>query len=588
MKPPGEVKRKLPPFVVAGILLLLLCLYFGPVLTGRKSLYARDLFNFHYPLWAFTAKSLHQYHIPCWNPLSNFGQSISGNPNYLVFYPPAWIRAVVEPVLALNLFIVSQLFLGGLAAYFLLLRWRVGRLPAIFGAVGYAFSGVCLSLTCILNLTPYILLAPALLLALEIALSARSTIRGSVSLALVVAAILTVFEPILVAGLMAICSFRLALAWRNRNSRLETIHRIPWIGAALLAGILVAAPAVVEGYRLLGQTLRGEKASTVDRAYCQHPLLTPSFWIANPFGLKFDLKRDFSGQQLTGGRYPYFFSMFIGMGTLVPILCAFWGPRRRLAWALLGGAAGFLVLSWGSYLPVAGDLLQGLPPLRWARYTQKYVFFVEGFLLTLTVLGLQQIRVHVKPLFSGKPLRLLLAGTAILAVAGSPWVMPGSRWGALFPLSAICALVVLGLGLWSDARPRARTLAVILAGCVILIELAAGNRFAVPECDRGFFDRPAPVLEAIGRRGDPAGAGRVALDSPMPDVVYYGKTDSDIWISSYYKMAGYPFGGFASGTYYAFNESFDRMDLALLSGLRRGFESFPLELRVRLMQRLGV
>ena len=47
MKPPGEVKRKLPPFVVAGILLLLLCLYFGPVLTGRKSLYARDLFNFH-------------------------------------------------------------------------------------------------------------------------------------------------------------------------------------------------------------------------------------------------------------------------------------------------------------------------------------------------------------------------------------------------------------------------------------------------------------------------------------------------------------------------------------------------------------
>lgn len=588
MKLPGDVKRKLPPYIVAGILLALLALYFGPVLTGGKSLYARDLFNFHYPLWSLTANSLRQLHIPCWNPLSHFGQSVSGNPNYLAFYPLAWIRAVIEPVRALNLFIVMHLFLGGLAAYFLLLRWRLGRVPAFFGAAFYCFSGVSLSLTCILNLMPYVLLAPALLLALEIALSAGSRLRGVVPLALVVAAVWTVFEPIMAAGLAAISIFRLGSAWKRRSTRLETIRRLPWIGAALLAGALVAAPAVVEGYRLLGQTLRGEKAATTDRAYCQHPLLTHSFWISNPFDLKFDLQRNFSGQQLTGGRYPYFFSMFIGMGTLVPILCAFWGPRRRLAWALLGGAAGFLVLSWGGYLPVAGDQIQGMPLLKWARYTQKYIFFVQGFLLALAALGLQQLRIHVRPLFSGKPLRLLAVVIAVLLVAAGPWAMPGSNWAPLFPLSLVCVLVSLWLVLRSDARTRAGPLAAVLVGCVLLFEIMAGNRFAIPSCDRRFLDRLAPVLEAVGRRGDPAGDGRVAMDSPMPDVVYYGKTDSDIWIYSFYKMAGYPFGGFTSGTYYAFNESFDRMDLALLTGLRRAFDSYPLDLRVRLMQRLGV
>ena len=588
MKPPGDVKRKLPPYAVAGILLVLLSLYFGPVLIGTKSLYARDLFNFHYPLWAMTAKSLQQFQIPCWNPLSNFGQSISGNPNYLVFYPPAWIRAFVEPVRALNVFIVAHLFLGGLAAFFLFLRWRMGRLPAVFGAACYCFSGVCLSLTCLLNLVPYIFLAPALLLALEIALSAKSALRGVIPLGLVVAAILTVFEPILVNGLTVISFGRLAGAWRSRGAEPTPTSRIAWIGVALLAGAMIAAPAIGEGYGLLNQTLRGEKATTADRSYSQHPLLTHSFWIANPFDLKFNLKRDFSGQQLTGGRYPYFFSMFIGLGSLLMILAALWGPRRRLAWTLLGGAAGFLVLSWGSYLPYLGDLIQGLPLLKWARYSQKYVFFVQGFLLTLTVMGLQQLRIHLRPLFAGRPLRLLAAGAAVLAVAAGPWWIPGSRWGGMFPLSLLCAGIILGLSLWSDARPRAGSFAAAAVGCVILFEVMAGNRFAVPMCERGFFDQKPPVLEAVGRRGDPAGMYRVAMDSPMPDVVYFGRTDSDIWIYSFYRMAGYPFGGFTGGTNYAFNESFDRMDLAALSSLRRAFDTFPLDLRVRLMQRLGV
>jgi hypothetical protein len=81
------------------MLLVLLGLYFGPVLTGAKSLYARDLFNFHYPLWATTAKPLQQFHIPCWNPLSNFGQSISGN--------RLFVHSGLDPAVgaALNIFI---------------------------------------------------------------------------------------------------------------------------------------------------------------------------------------------------------------------------------------------------------------------------------------------------------------------------------------------------------------------------------------------------------------------------------------------------------------------------------------------------
>lgn len=574
--------------LLASAIAALAAVCWAPVLWQGQTLYERDLFNFHYPLWAGTAAELKAGRLPLWNAQNNFGQNISGNPNYLLWYPPAWIRAVMDPLTAMNVFILGHLLLGGIAFGRLVRRWGISGPVATVAGLAYALSGVVLSLHCVINLVPYVALAPALLLALEWLLQGGGR-RAAACLALAGAGVGTVFEPIMAVGLAAVAIIRtLVHGWETRGRR----GFGPVVGRVSLAFLLASAiviPVTLEGLRLLDQTPRTWTAETGNSLYSLHPARFIGLWIPNPFGLTSGITPAFAGGRFTDGRQPYLPSMFIGLSSLVLIVLGLGGGQRRTAAWACGGGMAFLLAAASPWLPGLGRLIGSLPLLGWGRYTEKFAFYAAGALLLAAAVGLERVyRCERLPL-RGRA-EWIAPGVALAAVLVAGARIPGSSLTSLVAAPLVAAGVAMAV-LLAAAPSRIRLpmqWRAVSIGVCLLVELAAGNRFAVPIADRQHFTEPVPILEAVRRQAPYPAIARIAVDAVPADVRYFGASDSDVWISRFHRLAGYAYPGFTSGGYYAFNDTQDRLESIGQSQLRRWFEQATLESRIRLMRRLGV
>jgi hypothetical protein len=578
---------------VRRILTLLACAalavsFFGPVLWQGQSLYARDLFNFHYPLWATSAAALRAGDVPLWNPRNNFGQNIAGNPNYLLFYPPAWIRAVMHPLDALNLFIIGHYVLGAWAFGALCRRWGLADSVAVVGGLAYALGGAALSLHCVLNLVPYVALAPALLLALE-GLLAGGGGRAAARLALVGGLVGMVFEPMMAAGLAGVALGRVVGFGTGQAQRRAQLRLAGCLVMSVALAGAIAAPAALEGIRLLRQTSRNQAASDEQPVYGLHPARAVGLWIPNPYRFTSGITPGFTGWRYTEGRQPYLASLFVGFSSVLLVLAGLRGERGRLGRRAAGTGAVFLLLGASPWVPWLGAAARFAPILNWGRYTEKYAFFAAGAFLVAALAGLDRLyRGERMPLRGRGELAALTAGVALALAAGA--AIPGASLGSLVPVS-LAGAVLAALALLVAPPPgRAWTgdWRAGIAGAVLLLELLAGNRFAVPMADRGLFTEPVPVLQAAGRLDADLATVRIAMDDPPADIRYFGRTDSDVWISRFYHLAGYPYPGFTSGAYYAFNPTQDLLEGIGQGRLSRWFGGAPLADRVRLMQRLGI
>jgi len=568
--------------VLLGVILLT---YFRPVLLGGQSLYQRDLYSFHYPLWKFTADRFAEEGLVRWNPLNNFGQNASGNPNYLTCYPPAWLRFVLDPLTALNWFIVLHLYLGGLCFWRLCRRWKLSPLVSLVGGLLYPFTGVSLSLCCILNLVPYLFLAPLFLWMLEAQLAEPGP-AGTIRLGLAAALLVTVAEPIILFGLLAI-----AVAWVSAGSWRETPASLGRRALAMLLALLlalgVAAPVLWEEIRLLGATPRAAQNLQDVRNYSLHPLQVHGFWIPNPFGLDFSLRGSAGNPHLPQGRIPYLYSIFVGFGAAIFIVVALWPPRRRLAVASACAAGLFSLAALGPYFPPLHWLMRLLPVLKWARYSEKFLFFAAGALLVVLLSGLE--RLLDKP--ESAPRRRLAQGATILAavatILAAGWRIQGSSLKSLGPVSLVAA-AACGLACWLRTLGRGRPEWLAgLAGLALLGDLLGGNAFTVPHTSRALFTEQVPVLAKIA--GDAGGTPRrIWADPPPPVLTFRGRTDSDAWIGYYYRIAGYPYNGFTEGAAYAYNEVFDQMEDAGLAEMQRDFQRLPLDRKILLLERSAV
>lgn len=574
--------------LLASAIAALAAVCWAPVLWQGQTLYERDLFNFHYPLWAVTAAELEAGRIPLWNAQNNFGQNISGNPNYLLWYPPAWIRAVMDPLTAMNVFILSHLLLGGIAFGRLARRWGISGPVATVAGLAYALSGVVLSLHCVLNLVPYVALAPALLLALEWLLQGGGR-RAAACLALAGAGVGVVFEPVMAAGLAAVAVIRtLVHGWGDRSRRgfVSTVGRV--LLALLLASAIVL-PVTLEGLRLLDQTPRNVMAETGKSLYSLHPARFIGLWIPNPFGMTSGIAPVFAGGRYTDGRQPYLPSMFIGLSSLLLIGLGLDGGQRRTAVWACGGGTAFLLAAASPLLPGLGRLIGSLPLLGWGRYTEKFAFYAAGAFLLAAAIGLERVyRCERLPLRG--PAQWFVPGVALTVVLVAGARIPGSSLASIVAVPLVAAGVIVTV-LLAAPPPRIRLPAQwrsMAIGVCLLAELVAGNRFAVPTTDRQHFTEAVPVLEVVRQEAPGPATARVVLDAPPADLRYFGVSDSDIWISRFHRLAGYAYPGFTSGGCYAFNDTQDRLESVGQMQLRRWFEQAALEPRIRLMQRLGV
>jgi len=568
---------------VAGLLLLvvagLLAGLFQPFLVEDSSLFYRDLSSFHYPLWAATAHAVSTGQFPWWGEGIHFGQPVAGNPNYLLFYPPAWLRFIMPPLVALHVFLMLHFLLAALAFYGLARRLHLSTGAAFWGGLAYAFSGISFSLTCVLNLVPYLVLIPALLAALDGCL-AKPGGRSVAVLGLLGALTITVFEPYMVFGLLLLGAVFL---WGRKPSLGKM--SLARVCLAIVLAALLAAPVLVEGGRLLRHASRAVDGTTgAETLYALHPGQSFEFWIPNPTDFSFADRSGYRGGALYGGRDPYLLTFFAGLATLFLAGAALTSLPARIRWLSLATFLVFVFLAWGHFVAPAGWLLERVPLLAWGRYSQKMIIFAVAVLVMGAARGLDALGAA-----AANMRRLRLTAVVTGAALGGMVLFYGldSRFtvAAMVPLS-LGSAILLPVLFWLKPRQDRRFWRLHTAGWVLVLELLLGNRFALPFAPASFMTDPAPVIPLVQERIPAAGPARIAVE-PHPAAVGGGRTDA-YWYMSFLKNAGYPYFGLVHGVDYAFDLMLDRTQPRWLAVLREEYFRHPLEGRIRILQRCGI
>lgn len=130
------------PLILAGLALLLMMPFLRPP-TGNEALIGGDLVNQQYPLYSFIFDSVRNGDgLPLWNPYQFAGQTVVGNPQSSIYYPPAWIMAVIGVPRGVGWLVILHLWWGGWGMALFTRRLGASWAGALAGGIIYAFSGL--------------------------------------------------------------------------------------------------------------------------------------------------------------------------------------------------------------------------------------------------------------------------------------------------------------------------------------------------------------------------------------------------------------------------------------------------------------
>jgi SAM-dependent methyltransferase len=134
------------PFATPLVLAALTLLYMAPVLqapSAQHVLDGHDLLNQQYPLYSFIFDSVREGRgLPLWNPYQFAGQSTVTNPQSTLFYPLAWLMALVDVGHGVGWLAALHLWLGGWGMAVFARRLGASRAGALAGGIVYEFSAL--------------------------------------------------------------------------------------------------------------------------------------------------------------------------------------------------------------------------------------------------------------------------------------------------------------------------------------------------------------------------------------------------------------------------------------------------------------
>jgi hypothetical protein len=281
----------------------------------------------------------------------------------LVFWP---LRAVFDPVLAWNAFVLLGFVAAGLLAFGWLRELGIGPVAAVAGGLAFALAPYRVAQSADHLLAYVAVLLPAALWAYERGLRGRDRW-------LVVAAAAVASIPLsgqLHLALATTAFFALYALLRDRSRR-AAVTVAAALGASLLAFVLVWA-TVVRGSTGAG----GRSVAQVDRY--------SAGWA------------DLVAREIRGER-----EAFVFLGWLTPLLALAGlvllvvAGRRALALALGLGAGVPILLSLGTTLPTYEPLWRALPPLHATRVPERVLPVACLALAGLAAFGVDRIRVPV-------------------------------------------------------------------------------------------------------------------------------------------------------------------------------------------------
>jgi hypothetical protein len=536
-----------PQSAIALALVAIPLIYFYPVLLGKVFLAPGDGWAQNFPLRALAGQMIADGQLPLWNPYIFAGMPLAASVYPGAFYPPNWLFAVLPPVWAMNIVVITTYHLALIGAYLYARRIGITRLGALLAGVAFAFGGFMinhLSHTSRIGAAAWL---PWVLLAIENitrSTSWRTAWRWAALGAAFIALQFVAGEPQMVAFTVLVCAPCTLFALKHCANRSARVRSLAALAVMVVCGVLMCLPQLLPSLELLAQSERNDPGPLFFDSYSFPPkqitsLIFPYFFgggMLPPFRLP-----------NWGDAYPAQMAGYVGLLTwlfaLVGLLC----PRktgeslevadaRRRMWLWLGIAAGAMILAFGGYLPFElNHLLYRIPGYKAFRGSYRHTFEFTFALGVLGGLGATRLSLLADEFKRRAMLRGTLALTLIVAVVAVLYRFFGPNLASANPRAAnaaaltnpeflvpiLCFAASVGV-LWLYVLSPSLRLPVspsfFLVGVLLLDVAAYGHFFQWRLVTANTSDRLAdpPAIQLIKSREKNLNSFRVMSHLTMP------------------------------------------------------------------------
>jgi hypothetical protein len=377
-------RSRLLGYVTAACSLALLAPLLLPLLTGRVFVNT-DLQWFHLPTRHLYQQALMSGDSVLWTPSIFSGLYIHGEGQVGLFHPFHQLLYRLLPLgVAFNFELVANYLMAFGGTFWFMRRLRFGHVPALFGAMLFAFSGFNLLHHQHLNMVAVVAHMPWLLGVTDILIvDDRRRAR-----ALALAAVALILGSELLIGFpqgvwwnaVAFAAFGVFRAWETGRWR-----RLAQCASGAALGVLLGAIQVVPTLDAAAQSTRVERTADFALTYSLAPSNLIQLW--SPYFFR-------GGASGGEGRF-HEYGLYSG-AILAVALAWVWVrrpalPRRRglIAAATAFAALGF-ILALGRYGGI-GFLLAHLPVLQSLRAPARHIVLVQFALVILAAVALEDL-----------------------------------------------------------------------------------------------------------------------------------------------------------------------------------------------------
>ncbi len=354
------------------MLLFVFLIFFHRVIFLGDVFFFRDHYQEYYPLKNLALEMLKAGHLPVWNPSSMMGQPLLANPNWTLLYPPNIFLALGDFAHAYSLLFAAHFLIAMLGFYYLCRVTGRSRPASCAGSLVYSCGGYFLAQGSFMPFLFTMCWQPIVLAEILRNWNEHNPRRRW---ALIGAASLLILggEPVTILNTAALALILLLPEMRNlqhATAHLKTITRDPrWLSLILLLiAIFPRALFLINSGRFGGLSL------DMAADFSLHPRMLINFIVPNIFG---DIHQYFPwrvfGAYLTGHRFPYLLSVYIGIPCL--LLAGARLSQRPLPFLPLILSAISFLLALGRATPLFEIYWNYFPFASMIRFPIKFVFF---------------------------------------------------------------------------------------------------------------------------------------------------------------------------------------------------------------------
>src|SRR6185369_1723932 len=225
------------------IMLGAVTLFFLPVLLPGKIYFYRDVIFEAYPLSSIVRECFDTRTLPLWNPYIGFGQPLLASPSAQVVYPTTILRMLLPGPVAFKWHVILHSWWAALGMFFLCRRFKLSRVAAILGGLGFVFAGPFVSYMNFMMQVASAAWLPWVFLALDRALS-NWNVRRSLLFGAVLGMQFLAGEAVTCMQTITLCSLYGAVIygnWRSplarENGRIVATFAIAGIFAMMLSAV---------------------------------------------------------------------------------------------------------------------------------------------------------------------------------------------------------------------------------------------------------------------------------------------------------------------------------------------------------------